>query len=496
MSWQSGAKGISTGLRAMFDFERHAPFWEELGSRGGAPAVIDHESGSMLTYRQLQQRVEKAAFELAAPARSLILLFADNEVGAIVCYLAALQAGHAVFLSPTGIEHSGVAALIETYRPERILWSSGAVGGSLMAQYEAARPVDDYQCLQRRGCEDEPLNPALSLVLSTSASTGSSKTVRLSAANLAATAVQVAEALALQSMDRSLLSLPLSYVYGLSVLNSSLQAGACVVLLKGTFADRAHQQKLSGSGVTTLPCVSQTLEYLQRSSFDVALLPDLRRLTHAGSRLNPHLFAWTYERFAPRRVDIYLMYGQTEACGRISVLQPHGLPELHQSVGRAMRSGALRIGRQGEIIYEGPGVMLGYATRREDLALGDVLGGVLHTGDVGHLDEHGNLFVVGRLSRFAKVFGRRVNLDDVERSVRMPEPAAAVEKDGVIFICHAGAASASKAEIERIARELQLPPQCFRLHCVSTLPRNARGKIAYGALLSMVEETSAAIRWR
>src|SRR3569833_1867488 len=461
MSWRSGAKGMFTGLRAMFDLEDRAPFWEELGTWGGAPAVIDHVSGAILTYRELQQRVEKAASELAAPARSLILLFADNEVGAIVCYLAALRAGHAVFLSPTGIEHAGVAGLIETYRPERILWGSGAVGESFMAQYEVAGVVDEYQCLQRRELVDEPLNPALSLVLSTSASTGSSKTVRLSAVNLAATAVQVAEALALQSTDRSLLSLPLSYVYGLSVLNSSFQVGACVVLLKGTFADRAHQLRLSGSGVTTLPCVSQTLEYLKRLNFDAGLLPDLRRITQAGSRNEPHLFAWTYERFAPRGVYIYLMYGQTEACGRISVLPPRSLPELHQSVGRPMRSGVLRIGRQGEIIYEGPGVMLGYASRREDLALGDVLGGVLHSGVVGYLDENGNLFVSGRLSRLAKVFGRRVNQDDVERSVQMPEPAAAVEKDGVIFICHAGAASASTAEIARIAREQRLPPHCF-----------------------------------
>jgi acyl-CoA synthetase (AMP-forming)/AMP-acid ligase II len=468
--------------------EIDVPFWESLRSKGDAVAVVDHASGSVLTYRELDERVQLAAERLGNGARCLVLLFANNDVGGIVSYLAALNAGHAVFLSPVGIQHPGAVALIEAYRPELVLWHRGSAASSLDCDYELAEPAREYWTLRRRGRAQESLHPSLALVLSTSASTGSPKAARLSAASLASSAAQVAQALAVTPGDRALLSLPLSYVYGLSVLNSSLHAGGTVVLVKGSCADRGFYTKVAGVGVTTMPCVAQTFDYMRRLQIGAEHLPTLRRLTHSGSALDPQLFAWVYDRFGRRGADIYLMYGQTEACGRISVLPPQALPERHRSVGRALSAGTISIGEQGEIIYRGPGVMLGYAKGRDDLALGDTLGGLLHTGDLGYLDEDGYLFITGRSSRHCKVFGRRVSLDDIEAFVRGEQQAVAVavEKEGLVVIFFEGATPPAAQILMQLARRFGLPPQSFRLHAIPELPRTARGKFAYSVLLSMV----------
>ena len=461
------------------------PFWERLRSSGAAAAVIDHGSGTVLSYDGLHQRAQRAAEQLCRETRALVLLFANNDVGGIVSYLAALQARHVIFLSPVSIQHVGAIALIGAYRPEFVLWHSGTAPPSLESDYELAEPADDYWVLRRRRCAQEPLHPSLSLVLSTSASTGSPKAARLSTSSLAASAAQVAQALAVTPGDRALLSLPLSYVYGLSVLNSSLYAGGALVVAKGTFADRGFYAKVASVGVSTIPCVVQSFEYMRRLQIDAGHLPTLRRLTHSGSALDPQLLAWIYDRFGRHGVDIYLMYGQTEACGRISVLPPQALPERDRSVGRALPLGTISMGEQGEIIYRGPGVMLGYARSRDDLALGDTLGGVLHTGDLGHLDEEGYLFITGRSSRYCKVFGRRVSLDDIEAFARGEREAAAVEKDGQVAIFFEGETPPTSGVIMQLARRFELPPQSFRLRAVVELPRTARGKLDYSVLLSM-----------
>ena len=459
-------------------------FWQTLSSHGEAPAVFDYGSASTLSYSDLHARVQQVADRLRRFPRSVILVLANNDIGCITCYLAALDAGHAVFLSPMSARHPGIEALIQAYRPEFIVLNAGAPSAQWDAEYEAWDLLAGYAAMRRRRCIDPPPHSSLALLLSTSASTGNPKSVRLSASAVAASAAQVCDALGISSADRALLSLPLSFVYGLSVLNSSLYAGSAVALIQGTFADRSFYGKIAASGVTSLACVSQIFEYMRQLQIDAAALPVVKRLTHSGSALEPRLFDWIYARFGTCGASIYLMYGQTEACGRIAVLDPGSLPALHRSVGRALRGGELSIAEDREIIYRGPGVMLGYATCREDLSLGDVLEWVLRTGDVGYLDEHGHLFINGRKSRYCKVFGQRLSLDDVEAFLRADRPAAVVERDGTLTIFLEGAVRESATTLLEVARRFQLPPDSIRIHAVPELPRTPHGKIAYSKLLS------------
>ena len=72
----------------------------------------------------------------------------------------------------------------------------------------------------------------------------------------------------------------------------------------------------------------------------------------------------------------------------------------------------------GELVYRGPNVMMGYATNVEDLQRGDNQNGLLKTGDIAERDVDGFYYICGRIKRFIKLFGNRVNLDEVEKHLQ------------------------------------------------------------------------------
>jgi acyl-CoA synthetase (AMP-forming)/AMP-acid ligase II len=191
---------------------------------------------------------------------------------------------------------------------------------------------------------------------------------------------------------------------------------------------------------------------------------------------------------------LYVMYGQTEAGPRITTLPAEALPAKLGSVGPALPGGRLSIlvdgeettepGAVGEIVYRGPNVMMGYGESAADLARGDDLGGVLRTGDRGYLDADGYLFHVGRSSRFAKAFGVRLNLDDIEAMVAtVHAPVAAVSGDDQVVVFAEGADQETLRTITKtLAERLRLHRTGIDARAIDALPRLGNGKTDYPAL--------------
>ncbi|HEX6107206.1 MAG TPA: hypothetical protein VFZ26_16590, partial [Gemmatimonadales bacterium] len=136
-------------------------------------------------------------------------------------------------------------------------------------------------------------------------------------------------------------------------------------------------------------------------------------------------------------------------------------------------------------VYEGANVMMGYAETPADLALGDVQGGVLRTGDLGTVDQDGFFRVVGRLKRFAKLFGRRVSLEDVERELESAFPVVAIATDAGdrLGVHVAGdAAVRDEAMVAHLGRFLAVPPSTIVVRRLAELPRTPTGKKDYRAV--------------
>jgi acyl-coenzyme A synthetase/AMP-(fatty) acid ligase len=238
------------------------------------------------------------------------------------------------------------------------------------------------------------------------------------------------------------------------------------VIRPGFWDDARRHAATSFAGV---PYSYAMLERIGMRDMD---LPALRTLTQAGGRMDPELAL----RFAAQR-PLTVMYGQTEAAPRMAYLPAQRLARKPTSIGVAIPGGELSV-VEGELVYRGPNVMLGYAQSRADLARGDDQGGVLATGDLGHVDDDGDHFVTGRAKRIAKVFGLRINLDEIEAAIAGPAAAVAGDDRIDVFAEREEAVAGARA----LATRFRLPPRALRVHHVQRLPVKASGKVDYGAL--------------
>jgi long-chain acyl-CoA synthetase len=442
-----------------------------LATRGDAPALIDAARGETISYRALAERVRALAEQLARPERALVFAACGLDVGSVVGYLAALAAGHVVFLFDAGSPQR--EQLEQLYQPNFLLRGEALSAGSPRAH---------------------ALHPSLQLLLSTSGTTGSPKLVRLSLDNLRANARSIAQYLELDARERAISSLPFHYSYGLSVLNSHLLVGASIVVSDASVMRPELWSAMREHGCTSFAGVPYAYQIMRRVGFEKQELPTLRTLTQAGGKLPTPVANHYRQLMEARGGRFFTMYGQTEATARMSYLPPARAAHKAGSIGIAIPGGTLSVvdlelghelgaGVTGQLVYRGPNVMLGYASSAAELALGDSQAGVLYTGDLGHCDEEGFFFITGRLKRFAKVYGLRINLDEVEGLVRQHGNAAVVSDDERLAVyCEFGDEAALAALRSELAGSLQLNVNTFRTERVEALPLLASGKVDYDAL--------------
>ncbi|MEV4637728.1 AMP-binding protein [Actinoplanes sp. NPDC049548] len=434
--------------------------------------VLDAATGAVLHTGQVDAAA--GAFEQLPPG--VVFALTPTEIDAVARYLGALAARRPVALLDPDLDRAVLLELVERFRPVQV---TGII----------ASPPDGYRAHAdtwiRRTPAAEP-HPELALLLTTSGSTGNPKLVRLSRAAVLANAAAIGESLGITGDDVAPTTLPLFYTYGLSVLNSHLLRGATVVLERTGILQRDFWTAIGEHGFTSLAAVPYQYEMLRRLRFDPAAHPTLRTLTQAGGRLRPELVADFAQRMAAVDGRLFVMYGQTEATARMTVLPPGRLEDKLGSAGLPIPGGSLSIA-DGEVVFTGPNVMMGYAGSAADLARGDDLGGVLRTGDLGHLDDEGFLFLTGRLKRIGKVFGVRVNLDDVERTLAAHGAVAAVAGDDKLHVFVEGAdATLARSVRGELAGFLDTHFSGLDVRGIDALPLLPTGKIDYRSLEALV----------
>lgn len=450
-------------------------FAMDLRAHGDRVAVVTAEEA--ITYAELDERVDAVRDRLGTNRR-LVLIGAGNAVESLVAYLAALRGGHPLLLVP-GDNDAALRDLATTYDPDVII-----------------APSRGWAVEERRRASTHDLHPDLALLLSTSGSMGSSKLVRLSHRNLQANAESIAQYLGITRDDRAVTTLPMQYCYGLSVVNSHLLRGAGLVLTDLSVVDSCFWDLFQAAGATSFAGVPHTFDLLDRVGFESMSLPTLRCVTQAGGRLHPEKvrrFAALGERSGWR---FFVMYGQTEATARMAYLPPDKVASCPHAIGVPIPGGAFRIDAPdddgvGELVYHGPNVMLGYAETPADLALGATVE-ELHTGDVARAIGGGLYEVVGRRSRFVKVFGLRIDLDAVERLVVDHGLPAMCTGDDEQLIVALEPDSDKLAVARLVSDHLGIPPNRIRLIELSELPFGSNGKPDYAGIQRHVAEVGRA----
>jgi acyl-CoA synthetase (AMP-forming)/AMP-acid ligase II len=444
------------------------PFVDGLADHGQRIALRS-EHGVTITYADLAGRVDALAPAFGS-GRRLVLIAAANTIDTITCYLAALRSGHVVLLTSAD-QPDHLAGLVDRFDPDNVCLERA---GAMTIQTRTDRPAHD-------------LHPELALLLSTSGSTGAAKLVRLSNENLASNASAIAEYLAITPQDCAITSLPMQYCYGLSVLHSHLAQGAGIALTERSVTEPEFWRHCREAGATSLAGVPHTYELLDRIGFESMSLPSLRYLTQAGGRMAPDDVRRWATKAAASGWDFVVMYGQTEATARMAYLPPSQAFESPHSIGIAIPGGQFTID-DGELVYRGANVMLGYAETPADLALGRTVHD-LRTGDLARMDDEGRVEIVGRRSRFVKVFGLRVDLDRVETILRASGIEAVATSVGETVVIGVPEPEQQIAARNVVKHEIGLSRSSVQVVVLPGIPRLPNGKPDYPAIADVARQS-------
>lgn len=458
-------------------------------------ALID-EYGNQITYGELHNEARILTEQIGH--RCLVFSLCRNEIGSILGYTAFINNGIVPVLLNSHLEEELLNNLMTTYKPS-YLWVPKDQA-SQFSRMSAEHESHDYILLKTGYDKEYPLYQELALLLTTSGSTGSPKFVRQSYTNVLDNAQSIVKYLELYNRERPITTLPMNYTYGLSIINSHLLVGATILVTDKGLMQKEFWSFFKNQEATSFGGVPYTYEMLDRLRFYRMKLPSLRTMTQAGGKILPEL----HEKFAKYAEEqgkkFVVMYGQCEATARMGYLPPEKAVEKKGSMGIVIPGGKFHlIGTDGsevkephttgELVYEGKNVTLGYAECGEDLALGDERNGVLETGDMAQFDEDGYYYIVGRKKRFLKIYGNRVNLDEVDRLIKgeFGIEAASTGVDDHMYIFVTDEKDADPVRDFVIAKT-KLNPAAFKVFVIDEIPKNDSGKTLYKELTKYYAE--------
>ncbi|MBD3322140.1 MAG: AMP-binding protein [Chitinivibrionales bacterium] len=402
------------------------------------------------TYAALNENANALArFLLGQGIRSgdFVVLLSENSINFIISWYAVLKSGAAVIPLNTGFSPEKIGRILEETRARAIIVS---------AKYEKTmRAVDFTRCRSESVVVERPSldwdttgvriyplrdildsgdssNPVVDInsenlctIIYTSGSTGVPKGVMLTHKNLVANTNSICEYIKLGPRDIQMVVLPFYYVMGLSLLNTHIAAGGCVVVNNQFAFPAAVLNQMVSEKVTGFSGVPATYAYLLHRSPLLKYRDKLRSLRYcsqAGGHM-PLQIKKQLREVLPEHTDIFVMYGATEASARLTRLDPEYYIDKMDSIGTAIPGVTMKVldesgrecaeGFEGELVASGDNIMHGYFN--DGPATKKVLDkNGYHTGDRGYRDKDGFLFVTGRNDNMLKVSGHRINPQEVE----------------------------------------------------------------------------------
>ena len=474
-----------------------------------------HFEGRELTNVDQQRtaaRVANALVRLGVQPGDRVVVLMPNCPEVLAAYTGILKAGAVIvpivfLLSPDEVRHilADSAAKVVITAPELaskvegwrgpVIAVGGEGGGARAWDDWIAREPDAFATIERADGE-------LAVILYTSGTTGKSKGVALSHANLASNARAAASIYELDRERWNLGVLPLSHSYGLVTLNAGNILGTKSVLLRW-FNPDAVLDAITRFRVQAMAGVPTMYVYLLNHAgadrFDTSSM----RSWGSGAAPLPLEIVEPFEKkFGGRLVE---GYGLTEASPVVTSTRLSA-PRKPGSVGQPLPGvevsilddddRALPVGDTGEIGVRGPNVMLGYYGLPDETAR-TLRNGWLHTGDVGRLDAEGFLYVVERKKDLIIRGGFNVYPREVEE-VLYAHPAVAeaavvgmrdplMGEEVCAFVALKAGATADAEALIDFCRSRLAKYKCPReMRFLPSLPKNPVGKILRKELRALV----------
>ena len=450
-------------------------------------AIIDGE-GNYFTYKKIKSLISD--FSKYLSERSLAFILVSNDLESVVSYLSFLDKNHVILLLSDDIKDKYLNNLINIYEPKYIFSNREKI-----YNFEKKGIFKRKKLHINNNYKTIKLHKELSILLTTSGSTGSPKLVKITNKNIMANARSIASYLNITSNERSITSLPFHYSYGLSVINSQLTQGGSIVLSNNSMFEKNFWSNVNKHKVTNIAGVPYNYEILLKLGINKLNIKTVKFMTQAGGKLNDEKIQKLNIDFKAKNIKFYIMYGQTEATARMAYLPYKDIELKKNSIGVPIPNGEIWLENDngkliteemvtGELIYKGPNVSMGYANSKKDLENGDINKGILRTGDLAYFDNDGYFYIKGKNTRFIKVFGHRVSLDSIEELITAKgyEVAVSGEENKVIIYLKHMINFPKEFFIEELSKELTLNMSAVEIKFIEEFPRLDSGKLDYKKL--------------
>jgi fatty-acyl-CoA synthase len=474
--------------------------------RASKPAVID-ERGT-LTFAEVQRRTNALANALGergiAPGDSVALM-CRNHRGIVEATIALSKLGaHALYLN-TMFAAPQVTAVCEREQPKAIIYDSdlaevvadAAQGRKRFVAWveEGDRPEDpSLEQLIADGDPTEPAPPPVKsrVIILTSGTTGTPKGAKRSQPKSLQPAAAMFSRIPMRAEQRILVAAPLFHTWGLGNFQLGMALGSALILRRrfdpeGTLAAiQEHRAEV----LIVVPVMLQRILELPDEVLDRYDTRSLKIIASSGSALPGPLATRVMDRFGD---ILYNLYGSTEVSWA-TIATPKDLRDAPGTAGKPPFGTVVRLydeegrevpqGKSGRIFVGNDLLFEGYTSG----AGKDVIDGLMATGDIGHFDSEGRLFIDGRddemiVSGGENVFPREVedllsHHDDIEevavigvddeefgqrlRAFVVRREGATLDEDEV------------KAYVKRNLASFKVPRDVIFLE---ELPRNATGKV-------------------
>lgn len=452
--------------------------------------AVVQDSGENFSYGEIVEFTRE--WKQWIPHRELIFILCSNNMATIAGHIACIENRIVPLMISAKMDILLLESLTETYKPKYIWCEKGTELLKIICGIKIQEKYG-YILYQTKYGHTDMYND-LSMLLTTSGSTGSPKLVRHSYKNLISNAKNVADFFQFNGQDRSLIDLQLHYTMGLNVACSSLYAGATLMMTKYHAMQKEYWDFFDRSDITNITGVPYNYEILKRLKFFKKDYPYLRILAEGGGKLTDVMFKEIAEYAHDHNKRFYATFGTSETTARLAYLSPEMALRKIGSIGKAIPNGRLflidkngkeikQIEAEGELAYQGENVTLGYATNREELTKGDERKGVYFTGDLARRDCDGFYYICGRKSRFLKLYSYRVGLDECERLIetKFGIECACVGTDNKMIIYVTD--DERKDDIrEYVANTTKIVKVAYEVRKIDQIPKNEVGKIMYSKL--------------
>jgi acyl-coenzyme A synthetase/AMP-(fatty) acid ligase len=449
--------------------------------------AIITENGKYISYQELLINSEKISKKLK-PKKKLVFLLGQNNLETITGYISFINKGYTVALIDFRINEIFFKKLIKLYKPDYIFSKKNDF--KIKNLYQTILKYKSYILLKRKKEFKKILHKDLMLLMSTSGSTGSPKFVRQSYLNVNSNTQKIIQYLNIKSKDVTITSLPFTYVYGLSVINTHLFVGATIVLTNRSMIEKIFWEIVKNYKVNNFSGVPYNYTIIDKI-LKKGLPNSLKYTTQAGGKMNHVLIKSVLNTYKKHKIKLIQMYGAAEATSRMSYLKWKDVHKKIGSIGKPIPGGNFHLinkagqkinkrNKKGELVYKGKNVFMGYAEKLKDLSLPNLNEGILKTGDIAYVDQEGFYFIEGRKNRYAKIYGVRVNLAELE-SILSDKGVDTIMREGnenKIFIYFKNLSKANK-NIKYLAKITSINQNVFVVKKISknNLTNNYKFKI-------------------